>query len=110
MKHTELERPEGLSDKGNLAYDKIMSFLEENGLTNTGGCKAFYSPKEWQERGEEYGCDSVLVIVHDGGDHGNAFSYDREEYEVLDAMIEHLHPSGVYPEQCTCWYTAIYAE
>ena len=108
MEHKYLERPEGLSKAGNDAYDKIIAYLEEKNLTNSGGCKTFYSPKEWEERGEDYGTDSELIVVHDGGDPGMAFSYDRECYETLDGMIDALKPLNVYPEQCTCWYSAIY--
>jgi hypothetical protein len=105
--HT-LTRPEKLSDLGNAAYDRIMEYLHEKGLTNTGGCKTFYSPKEWADRGEDYGTDSLLIIVHDGGDHARAFSWDYEDYKTIEGMVETLKPLGLFPEQCTCWYSAIY--
>jgi len=108
MTNTDLQRPDDLSDKGKQAHAAIVAFLEKHKLTYTGGCKAFYSPKEWEERKEDYGCDSVLVVVHDGGDHGDAFSYDRGNYKILDKMYELLKPLGFYSEQCTCWYSAIY--
>ena len=105
---TDLHQPDNLSDTGKQAHEAIVAFLEKNGLTYTGGCRTFYSPKEWEERGEDYGRNSELVIVHDGGDPGDAFSWDRENYKVIEAMNETLKPLGVYSEQCTCWYSAIY--
>jgi hypothetical protein len=106
--NADLNRPEGLSNLGNAAYDKIMAFLTERGLINTGGCKAFYSPKEWADRGEDYGTDSELIVVHDGGDHAYAFSWSQGQYDLIDAMVENLNPLGVYSEQCTSWYSAVY--
>lgn len=108
MTNQTLARPEGLSNLGNSAYDRIMEYLIANDLTNTGGCKAFYSPKEWKERGEDWGIDSELVIVHDGGDHARAFSWDYEDYKTIEGVVEILKPLELFPEQCTCWYSAIY--
>ena len=105
---TDLQQPENLSDKGKQAHSAILAFLEKHGLTYTGGCRAFYSPKEWAERGEEYGDDGELIVVHDGGCVGNAFSYDNENYKMIEEMNETLKPLGVYSEPCTRWYTAIY--
>jgi hypothetical protein len=108
MTNTDLQQPNDLSNKGKQAHAAIVAFLEKHKLTYTGGCKAFYSPKEWKEREEDYGCDSELIVCHDGGDHGDAFSYSRENYKMMEAMNETLKPLGLYSEPCTCWYTAIY--
>jgi hypothetical protein len=108
MTNTDLQQPNDLSNKGKQAHAAIVAFLEKHKLTYTGGCKAFYSPKEWKEREEDYGCDSELIVCHDGGDHGDAFSYSRENYKMMEAMNEILKPLGLYSEPCTCWYTAIY--
>jgi hypothetical protein len=108
MTNTDLQQPNDLSTKGKQAHKAIVAFLEKHKLTYTGGCRAFYSPKEWTERGEEYGCDSELVIVHDGGNVGDAFSYDSENYGMIEEMNILLKPLGVYSEPCTRWYTAIY--
>lgn len=104
----EFAKPEGLSADGEKAYAAIAEFLRERDLLWSGGCKVFYSPEEWRKRGEKYGLTSELVIVHDGGDHAAAFSYDHEQYKVIDALRERLLPLGLYAEQCTSWYSAIY--
>lgn len=111
-----LAKPEGLDAKGERAYEVITAFLKARGMTYTGGCKAFYSPKEWRERGEEYGLKSCLIVAHDGGDHARAFSMDAcyvrgraEEYEVHESMQKTLGKVGCFAEQCTIWYTAIYS-
>ncbi len=111
-----LEKPEGLDAEGERAYDAIVGFLVARRMTYTGGCKTFYSPKEWRERGEKYGRESVLIVAHDGGEHASAFSFDAcyvtgraEEYEPCESMQEALGEVGCFAEQCTCWYTAIYS-
>lgn len=105
----DLERPAGLSDQGNKAYDAIIAVLEKNESTYTGGCKAFYSPSEWEKRGESYGLKSHLIIVHDGGGLAYAFNDDYECSELVQGMSEALKAAGLFAEPCTCWYTAIYS-
>jgi hypothetical protein len=73
-----------------------------------GGCRAFYSPDEWAKRGEEYGTKSLLVVVHDGGDLASACNMDYCEYGMHDHMVKTLEKHGLYIEQCTCWYSAVY--
>ena len=107
-KATDFAIPEGLSAKGREAAEAIIKFLEANGADDAGGCKVFYTPKEWADRDEEYGLKSELVVVHDGGDHAGAFNYSYEQYDLIDGLLETLEPLGLYAEQCTCWYSAIY--
>ena len=105
-----VQMPEDLDARGQEAYRVIMKVLEANDATNTGGCQAFRSPKEWKARGEEYGCDSKLVVVYDGGDHGAYFSLDKSypNYVEFEKMNDALKKIGMYAEECTCWYAAIY--
>lgn len=88
----------------------INAFLDKHDLAHTGGCRAYYTPAEWRDRGEEYGLKSILVIVHDGGDLSHVLNgYTAESgaiYAELLALVEREH--GVYFESCTCWYTAVY--
>ena len=73
-----------------------------------GGCRAFYTPKEWENREELYGLTSELIVCHDGGDLSCYFNYDYSCYEHVDKMNAALERFGYYAEQCTSWYTAIY--
>ena len=73
-----------------------------------GGCRTFYSPEEWAARGESYGRESCLIVVHDGGDYASAFNYAYEDHELMEAMRAALDAEGYYAESCTSWYTAIY--
>lgn len=73
-----------------------------------GGCRTFWTPKEWKDRGEQYGTEAVLIVVHDGGDMAPFFNYDYQCYSAIDALNEKLRGVGYYAEQCTSWYTAIY--
>lgn len=108
QKRDDLKMPEGLDADGTAAYEAIMQFLRERELTYTGGCRAFYSPDEWKERGERYGLQSVLVICHDGGDLAPALNLDYEMYDLHDALQAHLGRAGFYVEGCTGWYSAVY--
>jgi hypothetical protein len=104
----DLAIPTDLAPKGRKAAEAILSLLREKAADDTGGCKAFYSPEEWAERGESYGTESLLVVVHDGGCHAPFFNLDYCMYGYWEAMSAHLRKHGVYAEQCTSWYTAIY--
>ena len=73
-----------------------------------GGCRAFYSPKEWKERKEDYGLNSVLIVVHDGGDLAKYCNPDYESYSDCENLNKALEKIGYYLEGCTCWYSAVY--
>lgn len=73
-----------------------------------GGCKAFYTPQQWAERGESYGRNSALVVVHDGGDLAPYCNYDYGSYDLIEKMNAALKKIGYYLESCTCWYSAVY--
>lgn len=74
----------------------------------TGGCRPFYTPAEWRERGEVHGMRAALVVVHDGGDYAPFFNYDYRQYHRIEAMDAALREKGYYAEQLTGWYTGIY--
>jgi hypothetical protein len=103
-----LSKPKNLSEAGKRAHKTILQILEKNKTLETGGCKAFYSPKEWQERGEKYGQKAELIIVHDGGDLAQYFNVDYENVAAQKKMETALEKQNLYAESCTCWYTAIY--
>jgi hypothetical protein len=112
----DLKAPEGLSERSLQAWETIVQFLVANDLTYTGGCGAFMDPKEWKERGGEYGTESVLVIFHEGSEVGQAFSMDdcyergggANCYAKLEAMSDELAKIGLFAEQCTRRYSAVY--
>ena len=77
---------------------------------------AFYSPEQWAERGEEYGHKALLIIVHEGSELAPWFSLDAayqtgaaSDYDQVETMCQALEAIGLYAEQCTTWYSAIYA-
>lgn len=104
----DFEMPADLTETGKRAYGLILDFLKENHLQFAGGCKTFYSPDEWKSRGESYGRDSQLIVVYDGGDVGNAFSFDMENYDMVEKLRVRLADAGLFSEQCTTWYSAVY--
>lgn len=108
---SDLKIPDGLGGLGRVAADVVLRTAREicdGGEVFTGGCRAFYSPQEWRDRGEEYGLKAVLIVVHDGGGLARFFNYDYQDYGSIDKMDKALRECGVYAEACTCWYTAIY--
>lgn len=104
----DLAMPAGLSPIGVEAWHVITAYLKANGLTWTGGCRAFYSPAEWRGRGEQYGCDSELIVVYDGGQVREPFDPNGGSCAHEDEMARALREIGAYPERCACWYSAIY--
>jgi hypothetical protein len=131
-----LSKPEGLSPAGERAYETIISHLKKQfgdsfDEFSTGGCKAFYSPEEWRERGEMYGKKSELIVVYDGGElrpffnmdsayesslmyadflneNGLSLPGDYNMWSTCEIMQAALREAGVYAEECTGWYAAIY--
>lgn len=73
-----------------------------------GGCQAFHSPDKWQQRGEQYGTRSLLVVVHDGGDLAPLCNPDYGAPLCIRALDEELRGMGLFLEPCTAWYSAIY--
>lgn len=105
MSKDDLKVPEGLSDLGKKAADAILATTKAG---SGGGCRAFYTPAEWEARGEKYGSGSELIVVHDGGDLAPSFNMDYCCYESVEEVQKALERLGLYAEQCTSWYSAIY--
>jgi len=100
---------EGLSAEEKAIAKKVLSIIQKNiAKPSGGGCRAFYTAKEWQERGEDYGQGADLIIVHDGGDQAPFFNIDYMAYDAMEEMRQALEEVGAYAEQCTSWYSAIY--
>lgn len=102
--------PKGLSDDGLKAAALIAFFFKEKGLLYSGGqCQVFYSPAEWAARGERYGTDSELIVVHDGGSHALAFNSSYQYYELLDGLSDLLADAGLQVSLTAGWYSAVYS-
>jgi hypothetical protein len=95
--------------KARAAYEAFVAFLVKKGRTHTGGCTTFYTPEEWKARGEEYGTEGLFVIVHDGGDVAPVCNFDYEQYGLMEEGRVALARAGAFVEQCTSWYSAVYA-
>lgn len=103
-----VDKPSDLSDLGEKAFETLVKFFTKHEM-NLGGNK-LYSPQEWKDRGEDYGTSGVLIVCHDGGDHAGAFNSDYEQYNLYEEMIRELGKVGLWVEQCTSWYSAIYKD
>ena len=117
-----LAMPNGLSEQGQRAHAIIIAYLTEHGLAKHDGEPAFHAPQSWNQ---EYGTRSHLVIAHAGGALGPVFSMDsayesdcahyrktgkaREPYALYEGMQDKLREAGLYFEDCTRRYSAVYA-
>src|SRR5690606_36728965 len=101
--------PEKQTAKGRKASGAIFEFLREKRLVDQGGGCRFYTAKEWRDRGESYGRDALLIETHDGVDHAAAVNFDYEAYALMEELRDKLDTVGVWVEQCTSWYSAVYA-
>jgi hypothetical protein len=109
MAESDFNIPTGLSRSGRRAALAIVKKVQAlfGPDSSGGGCTAFYTPKAWKERGEEYGLTAELIVVYDGGDLHHFFgSYAEPEWQ--DAMVDVLNELGLWHEPCTGWYCAIY--
>ncbi|HEV3262607.1 MAG TPA: hypothetical protein VG013_37550 [Gemmataceae bacterium] len=106
----DLAIPPELSPRGKKAARLILDFLLAEGLTGTCGCQAFHSPQQWKERGEEYGHDSLLILVYDGGDITTCMDPTEGQHDLVDRFENNLIQNGYVVEACTNWYSAIYDE
>lgn len=116
----DLVMPDGLSDAGRRAHEIIVAYFKEHDLT-TGGAKTFWAPSEWTE---EYGTDSHLIVAYSGSmraafsmdaayeldcDHYQRTGKHREPYALYEGMQERLRAAGLYFEEQTLWYSAVYS-
>ena len=92
--------PEGLSEKGSLVAKIIQKFAKKKELS-TGG---------WEEHwGEPVGKNVELVVVYEGSELGEYFSYDyaHPDYSTIEKMVKKLKKIGLYSEQITSWYSVV---
>lgn len=107
------EMPDDLDELSRAAYAKIMDVLRAaddppGSALWAGGARVFYSPAEWAARGERYGLGSRLIITYDGGAHRRFFTLDEMDYPAVERMRASLEEIGVYFEECTGWYAAVW--
>jgi uncharacterized protein (TIGR02996 family) len=105
----DLAVPTGLSPSGDRAATEILDFLAGEETSYTGGCQTFYSPAEWREREEDFGTDSHLIVCHDGGCLSDVLGTWGDD-EAGERLRQRLHAHGLFVEQCTEWYSAVYRE
>ncbi len=104
-----LQIPDGIEPRARRAAELLIETVrEEFGHEPSVGCQTFYSATDWRARGEEFGTKSLLVVVHDGGDMAPFLNYDYQSYKLIEKLDRKLRTIGVYAENCTCWYSAIY--
>jgi hypothetical protein len=100
--------PTGLSRKARKLALALVRLAKERNWN--AGQKVFWSPKEWKDKGECYGLESELVILHEGGDHAPFFSLDHsfESYDSYEEQLKFLSQYGFYCEGLYTWSSAVY--
>lgn len=70
----------------------------------------FYTPEEWAARGEEWGLNSQLVLVHEGSWFSYLLNLEEQAYALYDAFAEKLNQilPDYHFELCTSWCSALY--
>ena len=96
-----------------IADDICAAFKKRYGEEpDSGGCKTFYSTKEWAARGERWGNGAVLVVVYDGGDFYELLSCNAASYlrpgSFSETMDDLCKKHGCYREHLTSWASALY--
>lgn len=66
----------------------------------------FVDPEDW--RGDEVPTGALLIVTYEGSGAGEAFAYDLENHSATDVMADALDAIGVYSEEQSNWYSAIY--
>lgn len=105
------EIPTELNDEGKRAAEIIRDYCLANDLGSSE--RVFYSPKEWTERGERYGTESLLIAVHEGCDAAIAISLDGaynsgRSYAHYEGLDKKLCDDGMYLEGMYTWCSAVY--
>lgn len=77
-----------------------------------GGCRAFYSPQEFLEKGiiSEIKDNMELIICHDGGDADPFFNDDYQKYSWIEGMNNTLREFGVCAERYNSWFSIIFRD
>ena len=110
MLNDDWDIPVGVVGKGREAAEVIRAFVLEHELGFTGGCRVFADPAQWDEG---YGLKSLLVVVHEGTAADVCLNMDgawerSSSYDLFEELMERLRGVGVYMEQCTRCYSAVY--
>jgi len=82
-------------------YKVVNRFIKRHKLY-TGGCKTFYTPREWKYRKEEFGLESLLIVVYDGSDVKRLFIGD-----LANKFQKYLAEHGYRFENGLHWYSYI---
>ena len=75
---------------------------------STGGCKAFYSPREWCDQGWSVGGKVLCVVCHDGGDLAPLLNLDYQDYKAYNRVDQIFRRRGIYAEAVDSTTTHIY--
>ena len=95
-----------LSPSQRLLAEVIWSYAcDDAGNVDTGGTQPFYSPQEWRQREEEWGTESLLIVVYDGVPTlRRAICFGTQP----QALYNELQGLGAWSEEATGWYSCVH--
>jgi hypothetical protein len=98
--------PYNLCSQGRSAAQAILGMLTEDNECWSGGCRAFFSPQEWRNKGHELIDRTVLVVLHDGGIMSEYFDpvYGGQRYE---RQLQYLRENSFFAEHISHFYAEI---
>lgn len=102
--------PNGFSKDAQAAIKVIISVVGKSHFDERVLEWSFKTPEEWKGRGEKYGTESVLVVMHDGPPLNTYFNLDYCADAHIEKLWKALGKIGMRAEQCTSWYSAIYRD
>lgn len=105
VKKPPLSAPKGLSQAGASALVRIKLFMQKHKLET--GCKVFYSPEQWEAKGEKPKPNCELVVVYDGSDLNGVINGTKRG-NLMDELRDSLQAVGVYLEPDSGWFAGIY--
>ena len=105
---SDFDKPENLSERGEIAYNIFRKWCEKHEWT-AGGCTTFYAG---EDEPTGYGSDAHLAVIYDGGDLSSVFgshsSYHSRSF--VQEIEEELKKEGMFIEYLTHWGLGVYDE
>lgn len=101
----ELTIPDEIPEAAKSFCRDIRASMRHAGEEWCGGCKAFYSPREWVDH---VSLEAVMVVCHDGGGLAPRFNMNYEQLKLYNQADSMLSARGLWREHQNSAVTHIY--
>jgi hypothetical protein len=89
--------PDDITPRAREAAEIILAQARALNISAEGEGRLFYTPAEWRKRGERYGLNADLIVVHEDG----------LKLAILNAARSDLEKRRFYCEEAETWYSII---